>query len=240
VWSRDVGFAIKSLWNDKGIQEVYKGAGKTFHLNDTASFFFENIDRFIGNEYVPTVEDVLRVRVMSTGIEEAEFNFDNLIFKVVDVGGQKSERRKWVHCFECVTTVLFCASLSSYYQTLREDNETNRMMDTFSLFEETVNNPVFKEATFILFLNKIDLFGEKIGEIGLNTCAVFGDYKQGADYEAALNFVKEKFLEKIREREKKMQIHVHFTCALDTKNIEVVMDHMRNVILSKIAGQIVF
>jgi len=40
VWSGEVGFAIKSLWNDRGIQEVYKGAGKTFHLNDTAAFFF--------------------------------------------------------------------------------------------------------------------------------------------------------------------------------------------------------
>jgi len=193
----------------------------------------------MGNAYVPTVEDALRVRVMSTSIEEAEFNFDHLIFKVVDVGGQRAERRKWVHCFDCVTTVLFCASLSGYYQTLREDNETNRMIDTFSLFEETINNPVFKDTSFILFLNKIDLFGEKIREIGLNTCEAFGDFKEGADYEAALNFVKEKFLERIREREKKV-IYVHFTCALNTKNIEVVIDHMRKVVLSKIAGQICF
>ena len=42
---------------------------------------------------------------------------------MVDVGGQKSERRKWIHCFQDVTTILFLVSLSGYDQCLVEDKD---------------------------------------------------------------------------------------------------------------------
>jgi guanine nucleotide-binding protein G(i) subunit alpha len=41
--------------------------------------------------------------------------------RVFDVGGQRSERRKWIHCFEGVTAILFCVALSEYDLVLRED-----------------------------------------------------------------------------------------------------------------------
>jgi len=119
-WSPEIGNGIKSLWNDSAIQNVYKLRDREFQLNDTADYFFSQVDRFIKDDYVPTVKDVLRARVRSTGIEEAEFVFDKMIIRVVDVGGQRSERRKWIHCFSSVTCILFCASLSGYCQTLRE------------------------------------------------------------------------------------------------------------------------
>ena len=40
-----------------------------------------------------------------------------------DVGGQRSERKKWIHCFEGVTAVIFCAALSGYDTVLAEDEE---------------------------------------------------------------------------------------------------------------------
>lgn len=42
---------------------------------------------------------------------------------MVDVGGQKSERRKWIHCFQDVTSILFLVSLSGYDQCLIEDKD---------------------------------------------------------------------------------------------------------------------
>jgi len=44
------------------------------------SSFFDNIDRFVDDYFVPTEADVLRCRVRSTGIEEAQFLFDGLQF----------------------------------------------------------------------------------------------------------------------------------------------------------------
>ena len=42
---------------------------------------------------------------------------------MVDVGGQRSERKKWIHCFEGVTSIVFCVSLSAYDLVLAEDEE---------------------------------------------------------------------------------------------------------------------
>jgi hypothetical protein len=45
-------------------------------------------------------------------------------FRMVDVGGQRSERRKWIHCFENVTSIIFLVALSEYDQILFEsENE---------------------------------------------------------------------------------------------------------------------
>lgn len=45
---------------------------------------------------------------------------------MVDVGGQRSERRKWIHCFENVTSIIFLVALSEYDQVLVEcDNEVS-------------------------------------------------------------------------------------------------------------------
>ena len=111
----------------------------------------------------------------STGIDEAEFEFDDLEFKMLDVGGQRSERRKWIHCFDCVTAVLFCASLNEYDQVLREDDSQNRMKESILLFDEICNSPWFRETAFILFLNKTDLFREKVTRVPLSIC--FPNYK---------------------------------------------------------------
>lgn len=45
---------------------------------------------------------------------------------MVDVGGQRSERKKWIHCFEDVTTILFFVALSAYDLGLREDQAVVR------------------------------------------------------------------------------------------------------------------
>ena len=39
-----------------------------------------------------------------------------------DVGGQRSERKKWIHCFENVTSIIFCVALSEYDQVLLEES----------------------------------------------------------------------------------------------------------------------
>lgn len=54
---------------------------------------------------------------------------------MVDVGGQRSERRKWIHCFENVTSIIFLVALSEYDQILFEsENEVNTITISFSYF----------------------------------------------------------------------------------------------------------
>lgn len=44
------------------------------------------------------------------------------VFSMFDVGGQRSERKKWIHCFENVTSIIFCVALSEYDQVLLEES----------------------------------------------------------------------------------------------------------------------
>lgn len=71
--------------------------------------------------YVPTDQDVLRSRVKTTGITETTFVIGDLTYRMFDVGGQRSERKKWIHCFENVTAIIFLVAISEYDQVLIED-----------------------------------------------------------------------------------------------------------------------
>jgi len=225
-WSKDIGLAVKLLWKDEGVKETFLMGMKKYQLNETADYFFDHIDRFLDENFIPTVDDVLRVRVRSTGIEEANFTFDKLKLRVVDVGGQRSERRKWIHCFDNVTAVIYCASLSCYDQVLREDRTQNRMHESILLFDECANGNNFQKNAIILFLNKEDLFNEKIKTVDLSVC--FNNYTGGCNQEAAKGFIKEQFLQRTNN-----PVHVHYTTAIDTKNIELVIKDIRETLLTK-------
>ncbi len=82
---------------------------------------------------------------------------------MVDVGGQRSERRKWIHCFENVTSIIFLAALSEYDQVLAESSrDENRMEESKALFKSILTYPFFANVSVIFFLNKTDVFEEKI------------------------------------------------------------------------------
>jgi len=235
VWSRDVGEKIMALWADAVIKQIYEQAGKLFQLNETANYFFDNCGRFLDDDYCPTYDDVLRARVRTTGIEEAQFYFDQNEFQVVDVGGQRSERRKWIHCFSKVTAVLFVASLSDYDNSLREDNMQNRLQEALALFEEVANSSYFSSnSALILFLNKTDLFSEKLKKIKLSE--FFPLFEGGSDYDKAVLFIRMRFLERVRNGK---LVYVHYTCALNKNNIEFVINSVRETLLNGIVGEIV-
>jgi len=224
-WGPDIASSVRMLWNDRGIKETFALGNKKYQLNETAGYFFDEIERFIPDDYIPTIDDVLRVRVRSTGIEEAMFTFDDVNFLVVDVGGQRSERRKWIHCFDNVTAVLFCASLSSYDQVLREDRTQNRLIEAILLFDEVANSTCFQKNDIILFLNKLDLFEAKIDKVDLNVC--FAGYTGGSNLELAKDFISKRFTETTNSR-----VYTHYTTAIDTKNIEFVIKSVRETLLT--------
>jgi len=234
AWSTELGEDIKQLWKDGGIQKTYGMRDSHYQLNDSSAYFFENIDRFLSPSYVPSQQDVLRARVRSTGIEEAEFKFEDITFRMVDVGGQRSERRKWIHCFDAVTSVIFCVALSEFDQTLREDDTQNRMKESLMLFDEICNSHWFRNTTFVLFLNKVDLFKEKIQRVDLKVC--FPNYTGGMNFDAAAAFIKARFLE---QNQSPHVIYTHFTCAISTDNIEFVFKCVRETVLKKILNEVI-
>jgi len=220
--------SVKLLWSNDSIKKAYDRQAE-FQLYDCASYLFNAIDRIGANGYVPTTEDILRVRTKTTGFTETIFDYSGNTFKLVDVGGQRNERKKWLYCFQDVTSVLFVVSLSEYDLKLYEDNTTNRMQESFKLFKEISNSKYFTNSSIILFLNKSDLFREKIKISPLEN--FFPEYKGGDDFEQASNFISEKF----QELSTKM-VFVHVTCATDSSNIKTVFESVRTTIINNLTS----
>jgi tRNA U34 5-carboxymethylaminomethyl modifying GTPase MnmE/TrmE len=178
--------------------------------------------------YIPTEQDVLRSRVPTTGIVENDFVIEGSLFRIFDVGGQRSERKKWIHCFENVTAVLYVAAISEYDQVLYEDDTTNRLHESLTLFQEICESPWFQETSLILFLNKRDLFAEKIKTVPLSN--LFPEYR-GKTYQDAADFVRRLFEAKNTSQDK--QIYTHLTCACDTGNIQAVFNAVKDIVIKR-------
>lgn len=147
---------IEILWQNKCIQDCYLRR-REYQLSDSTHYYLSNISRIKEADYVPTLQDILRVRVPTSGIVEYPFDLDRIIFRMVDVGGQRSERRKWIHCFENVTSIIFLVALSEYDQVLVESDNENRMEESKALFRCIISYQWFANKSIILFLNKKDL-----------------------------------------------------------------------------------
>jgi guanine nucleotide-binding protein G(i) subunit alpha len=227
---------VKTLWADEGIQRTW--ATRTeFQVPEAVHRFFDDIDRLADPKFVPNHQDVLHCRARTTGIVETEFEMNKTQstsshFKIMDVGGQRSERKKWVHCFEDVMAVLFVAAISEYDQTCFEDGSTNRVMEALELFDQVCNEGWFSKASIILFLNKRDLFAEKIEKVNLNV--LFDDYTGGNDYEKGVEFLKQKFA--ARNTTEGVELFTHVTCATDEKNVEFTFDAVKMIVLNNSLG----
>ncbi|XP_070764088.1 guanine nucleotide binding protein (G protein), alpha activating activity polypeptide O, a isoform X6 [Enoplosus armatus] len=226
-YSAELLSAMMRLWSDSGIQECFSRA-REYQLNDSAQYYLDSLDRIGAADYQPTEQDILRTRVKTTGIVETHFTFKNLHFRLFDVGGQRSERKKWIHCFEDVTAIIFCVALSGYDQVLHEDETTNRMHESLKLFDSICNNNWFKDTSIILFLNKKDLFENKISKSPLSIC--FPEYTGPNTYEDAAAYIQAQFESKNRSPNK--EIYCHMTCATDTGNIQVVFDAVTDIIIA--------
>jgi len=226
-FSEELLAGMKRLWVDTGVQDCFSRSNE-YQLNDSAKYFMDELDRLGAKDYQPSQQDILRTRVKTTGIVEVHFSFKNLNFKLFDVGGQRSERKKWIHCFEDVTAIIFCVAMSEYDQVLHEDETTNRMQESLKLFDSICNNKWFGDTSIILFLNKKDLFEEKILRSNLAIC--FAEYAGAQEYGEAAAYIQAQFEAKNKSTTK--EIYCHMTCATDTQNVQFVFDAVTDVIIA--------
>ena len=214
--TEQLGAEIKALWADPGVQAVW-AQRSTFQVLDSLEYYMapENIDRIISRNYLPTQLDVLHARVRTSGIIEEKYVIDGVNFTLFDVGGQRNERKKWIHAFDGVTAVIFVAALNEYDLVLYEDNRTARMAESVKLFDEIANSQWFAKTSVILFLNKSDLFRAKLFRIPYHLPGVRNDDFQGPYAEtpgvdkeeaiqAAISHTLAKFLAVKRDDEKEM------------------------------------
>ena len=228
--------AIKNLWSNETIVKAYKRRNE-FQLADSMAYFIEHLDRVGESNYEPTDQDVLRTRVKTTGVSSIEFTFKKVQFRMFDVGGQRSERKKWIHCFDNVTAIMFVVSIAEYDQVLEEDGITNRMIESMELFENIVNNTYFKKKSFIVFFNKKDLFEKKIQEKGIKD--TFPDYTgDPRSFTESSEYLVKAYLAKNRGECSDRSMYPHLTTATDTEHVKFVFVTVADIILTQCLGDL--
>ncbi|KAJ8337160.1 hypothetical protein SKAU_G00383800 [Synaphobranchus kaupii] len=225
-----------------GIQSLNLGAvalqakARVLHtLHPHEPGFLDRIDNVGHDDYTPTDQDLLRCRVLTSGIFETRFQVDKVNFHMFDVGGQRDERRKWIQCFN---------ASSSYNMVIREDNNTNRLRESLDLFRSIWNNRWLRTISIILFLNKQDMLAEKVlagkskiedyfPEFTRYTVSPEAVPDPGEDPKVtrAKFFIRDEFLRiSTASGDGRHYCYPHFTCAVDTENIRRVFQDCRDII----------
>ncbi|KAG6916393.1 hypothetical protein DXG01_007020 [Tephrocybe rancida] len=183
--------AIHLVWKDVTFQKVMDENSSDFYLMDSAGYFFTEILRIGTPGYIPNETDVLRARKKTLRITEERFLMGPFSMHMFDLNCQRSER-KWIHCFEDVRSVIFCAALSEYYQPQLEEKTQNRMTESLVLFDYILNSRWLLRTDIILFLNKFDVFKVKLPKVPLER--YFPEYTGGPDINKAAKYVLLKFM----------------------------------------------
>ncbi|CAL8346671.1 unnamed protein product [Merluccius merluccius] len=233
----------KKLWDDEGVKACFERSNE-YQLIDCAQYFLDRIDSVRQSDYTPTDQDLLRCRVLTSGIFETRFQVDKVNFHMFDVGGQRDERRKWIQCFNDVTAIIFVVASSSYNMVIREDNNTNRLREALDLFRSIWNNRWLRTISVILFLNKQDMLAEKVLAGKSKIEDYFPEYARytipneatpepGEDPKVtrAKFFIRDEFLRiSTASGDGRHYCYPHFTCAVDTENIRRVFNDCRDII----------
>lgn len=228
--SYELSRAISLIYNSQFIQSTLLRKDEV-ELLDSAQYFLDDLERISVSDYRANEMDVIRARVPTSGINEIEFSYKHVILRMVDVGGQRSEQRKWIHCFDNVSGVLFIAEISAY-NLIEDDGETrkNRLKYSMHLFKRVANNRCFgKKTAMILFLNKIDVFKRKILTTPIGVC--FKEYKGAQLFEESAQYIQDRFQRLVgSEIQQEKPLYVHFTNAIDTRNIDRVFESCIDVV----------
>lgn len=228
-----LGEKLDRLWKHPSIQAVWERRTE-FHIIESHKTYFNKIPEICRPDYLPNQDDILASRVRTTGVIQEHYDIDNNDFLIIDVGGQTSERRKWIHQFSNCKAVIFVAALSEYDQTLFEDNTKNRMIDALELFQKISNEPTFQSTSMILFLNKKDLFQDKIAKTPISSVKFFADYAQKYevenDFDKGIEYFTGKFLDQAHD-DNRDKVYTHVTCATDSNNVKHIFNSCKAIIL---------
>lgn len=241
VMSEELAGALGLLWKDETFQKIHDRRAEYQLFSSYEDYAKKCAKEYpawggqtAGGDWVPSVSDVTKARVRTSGIVEESYNIDGVDFRMYDVGGQRNERKKWIHCFDNVTALIFVGAISEYDQVLYEDKHQNRLIEAFDLFEEICNSKWFKDTSIILFLNKRDLFEEKYlqNKVPLNVTGLFPDAPEcEPDYQVATDWIVSVFLGRRDENNKDKEIYHHITCATDSENVSTVFNACKDIIL---------
>ena len=234
-WTNSTFFFLYPESHQSNTMKQVWAKRSAINVIDSHKDYLNDITRIASPSYKPTTQDVLIARVRTTQVVQEKYRIDGIDFEIYDVGGQRSERRKWIDCFDKVTAVIFVAALSEFDQTLAEAKRTNRMVEALELFRSVCNNRAFQDTSIMLFLNKRDIFAEKIMYSDIAAQRPFADYSGPTkDFDHGVLYFIQKFKDCLMDDEFNDSF-IHVTCATDTNNMEFVLDSTRTIIMTDVS-----
>ena len=221
---------MQTLWNTDVMQEVWRQRS-FLNIIDGHKLFLQDLRRIAAERYRPTQEDVLFSRLRTHRIVREQYSIGGVEVELIDVGGQRSERKKWMRLLEGIDAVIFVAALSEYDQVLSEARRCNRMVEAIELFHSIYNNKAFVHSSIILFLNKKDLFAEKIKTSNIRDQKEFSDYSGcNNNFDDGVHY----FIEKFKTGSNRKEISdnfIHVTNATDAANMEFVFHSTKSIVM---------
>ncbi|KAE8709542.1 Extra-large guanine nucleotide-binding protein 1 [Hibiscus syriacus] len=191
--TREYAPLVEELWKHTAIQETYNRRSELVMLPSVASYYLERVFEILKTDYEPSDLDILYAEgvTSSNGLACVNFSFpqsspdenidtadqhDSLLrYQLIRVLARGfGENCKWLEMFEDVGMVIFCVALSDYDQFSADG--TNKMLLSRKFFETIVTHPTFDQMDFLLILNKLDVFEEKIERVPLTRCEWFDDF----------------------------------------------------------------
>jgi len=206
-------------------------------LEESAAFFLDNIHRLSEPDYLPTIDDILYVRLRTLGVIEHSFKIylgdnNHRTWILYDMGGSRGQRHGWVPYFEDAFAIIFLAPISAFDQCLEEDPRTNRIEDSLRLFTATCSNTFLKDTAMILLLNKVDILKTKL-QAGIMVNKHITSYGERENtYEEVAEYFRSHF-DRVHKRRsvQKRQLYIHFTSMFDTPVTQRIIGHVNEAIM---------
>ncbi|KAJ7459356.1 G-protein alpha subunit-domain-containing protein [Mycena latifolia] len=218
--------ALTALWDDATVQRAVS-RGNEIPCWENFPYLFAALSRIFSPSYVPTLQDILHLWVRTSGVTETTLNLNGIEMSVVDVGGAKSERRKWIHTFNDVASIIFTVSLTAYDMCLIEDKHQNQMQDSMDVWDSICAARWLQKAPIILCFTKHDLFKKKVLTSDI---ATFFPNFNGArgDAVAGHDYFRKRFLRLANKagRVNEKEVYIHTATATDTGMMRVFLQRL--------------
>ncbi|EAY01455.1 G-protein alpha subunit, putative [Trichomonas vaginalis G3] len=221
---------ISRVWEDPSMKRIYEESNSV-GIAENFDYFLNNISQIAESNYVPSDLDILKARIRTTGNSDLKLMVEKVKLQLVDIGGQKNERKHWESCFSHLNYIIFVQALSEFDQVLFEDKVTSRVADSLAIWDMILSKPLLTELPIFLVFNKKDLFETKLKKCPDRFKTSFPEFNGDVNnIDECLEYVKTVFLN-AAPPQRRNKIFPIFTCAMDECSISKLINTIGKQIL---------
>ncbi|KAL8994783.1 MAG: hypothetical protein Q9169_005345 [Polycauliona sp. 2 TL-2023] len=225
----DAFFVLQQFWRSSELRHAV-GSAKWPSVPNNISYIMDKIDKILWYEEANNFDPSLCVHIMTNGIYRSTIIGEPFEYEIVDVGGSRASRKKWIHTMDDLDSVIYVADLNAYCQNIEEDPDQNQFRESLSVFENLVNSPRFQNTSFLLLLNKADLFKKTILHHPISDYDP--EYDGGVDYREACRYMADHYVR--RDQRPPGKLHCFVVDSLDTTAFQKIWRQVQERIFRSI------